>query len=125
MGFSDIFKLRNKNTKNRGQLLFQNEFLIVGEKYECQKNHKKKRPNVIKKTNTKSPVHIEKYLYKGVPAYMVVNTKLNLDLGVLSGNAAAWLTDYYSKGETKAVLTDKFKESFHVKISVYEDNANQ
>ena len=102
------------------KIIFEKEFLIVGEKYECRKNRNKKRLDIINKTRIGSPVHIEKYIYDGNPAYMIVNTEIGLDLGVLSSDAASWLTSYYSRGKTAAVLTDRFKDSFHVNVFVYE-----
>lgn len=102
------------------KIFFDKTFLIVGEKYECRKNPKKKRSDVIKKTSLKSSVYIEKYFYNNLPAYMIVNAKNNLDLGVLSAGAASWLTDYYMKGETVVYLTDRFDGSFHVRVIVYQ-----
>lgn len=112
-------RTRFKATTNTENILFQNEFLIVGEKYECRKNSKKMRADVIKKTRLNTPVHIEKYIYNGKPAYMIVNTIIGLDLGVLSARAADWLTDYYIDGTTvDAVLIDKYNASFHVQVTV-------
>ena len=77
------------------------------------------RADVIKKTRLNTPVHIEKYIYNGKPAYMIVNTIIGLDLGVLSARAADWLTDYYIDGTTvDAVLIDKYNASFHVQVTV-------
>lgn len=101
-------------------LIFSKEFLIVGDKYECRKNPKKMRSDVNKKMKLDCPVYVEKYLYHGEPAYMIVDSKSKLDLGVLSKGAASWLTDYYSNGKTEAVLVDKCQGTFHVKISVYK-----
>lgn len=98
---------------------FHKNFLIVGEKYECLKNPSVQRSCVINNTNLNTPVHVEKYFYEGVPAYMIVNSISGLDLGVLSAGAASWLTDYYSRGAVFACLTDKFDGSFHVNIIVY------
>lgn len=120
MGLLDLFVSKQQKDTIDQESIFSKEFLIVGEKYECRKNPKKKRVDVIKKTTLKTPVHIEKYMYQGAPAYMIVNSKVDLDLGVLSKGAAAWLSDYYSQGTIKAILTDKFQNSFHVKITVYK-----
>lgn len=108
-----------KSLPENAHIHFRNNFLIVGENYECLKNKKLQRSSVIKNTNLNTPVHLERYFYKGVPAYMIVNSNTGLDLGVLSSGAASWLTDYYSKGEVFATLTDKFENSFHVDIVVY------
>lgn len=51
---------------------------------------------------------------------MIVNSNLGLDIGVLSAGAADWLTSYCDKGNTVVSLTDKFQDSFHVKVVVYE-----
>lgn len=98
---------------------FQKNFLIVGEKYECLKNPSVQRSYVVNNTNLNTPIHVEKYFYQGVPAYMIVNSTIGLDLGVLSAGAASWLTDYYSEGTVFARLTDMFDGSFHVDIIVY------
>lgn len=116
------FTLATQNVKTlppNARIHFRNEFLIVGQNYECLKNPKKQRSDVIRKTNLHTPVHVEKYYYKGTPAYMIVNSTTNLDLGVLSAGAASWLTDYCSKGKVFASLTDKFENSFHVLVVVY------
>ena len=120
MGLFDLLKTKESATTipEDCEILFVNEFLIVGESYECRKNKKHKRINVIKKTKVNSPVHIERYLYNKKPAYMIVNTKLDLDLGVLSAGAADWLSDYYNKGTVFAELVDKYESSFHVRIAV-------
>lgn len=118
MGLFNFIKKDSSNTDR--PILFAKEFLIVGEKYECRKNSKKQRMGVIKKTTLKSSIHIERYTYQGKPAYMVVNTKEGLDLGVLSAGAASWLTDYYYKGNVEAYLVDKFQDSFHAKIVIYK-----
>ena len=102
------------------KILFEKEFLIVGVSYECRKNKSKQRSYVIKQTQLSTPVHIEKYIYDKAPAYMIVNSKIDLDLGVLSAGAASWLSDYYSKGKTFAQLTNRYNDSFHVKITVVE-----
>ena len=120
MGLFDIFKKEEVNPNADKKVLFSNEWLLVGEAYECRKNPKKSRKYAIEKTTLKSPVHIEKFIYAKKPAYMVVNTALGLDVGVLSAGAADWLTPYYNKGNTVVSLTDKFQGSFHVKVVVYE-----
>ena len=98
---------------------FEKNFLIIGVKYECLKNPSVQRSYAINNTNLNTPVHVEKYFYQDAPAYMIVNSISNLDIGVLSAGAASWLTDYYSKGTVFARLTDAFDGSFHVDIIVY------
>lgn len=124
MGLLDFFKTDKNLSEPADQverkILWSKEFLIVGEQYECRKDKKKKRCDVISKTKLNSPVHIEKYTYQGSPAYMIVNSKLNLDLGVLSQGAASWLSEYYSKGDVTAYLINKYDGSFHVKITIYQ-----
>lgn len=110
--------ISEKTENHKNKIIFQKEFMIVGTKYECKKNVKKKRADVIKKTTLKTPVHIEKYFYNGIPAYMIVNTKLKLDLGVLSANAADWLTEYYSKGTTSVTLSKVHNDTFLVTVTV-------
>lgn len=102
------------------KIIFDKTFLIVGERYECRKNKKHKRSDVIKKTRLYTPVRVEKYTYRNKPAYMIVNADRNLDIGVLSQGAADWLSDYYKEGCVKAKLVDKYNSSFHVQITVQE-----
>lgn len=122
MGILNFLKVKEQiSTMDEArEILFDKEFLIVGEAYPCRKNKKYKRLDIIKKTKLHSPVHIEKYTYNREPAYMVVNTKRDLDLGVLSAGAAAWLSDYYNKGTVKVELTNRYKSSFHVRVTVYK-----
>lgn len=120
MSFFDFLKKNVQDEPINKNVIFSNEWLIVGESYECRKDPKKSRKYVINRTTLKSPVHIEKFIYARKPAYMIVNSNLGLDIGVLSAGAADWLTSYYDKGNTVVSLTDKFQDSFHVKVVVYE-----
>lgn len=122
MGIFDFLNVKEKTSSmdETREILFDKEFLIVGEEYPCRKNEKYKRMDVIRKAKLHSPVHIEKYTYDRKPAYMIVDTKRGLDLGVLSSSTASWLSDYYNKGTVEAELTGRYKSSFHVRVTVYK-----
>lgn len=113
---SNIAIFKNDN------VIFDKSFLIVGDEYNCKKNSKFKRSDIIKKTSLKTPIRIEKYTYKKLPAYMIVNSKYNLDIGVLSAGAAAYLSDYFFKGSTIVELEEKVDSSFRVHVKVIESS---
>lgn len=58
--------------------------IIVGDSYECRKNSKKARRNIIAKMHVGDSVSVEFFRYKGRPAYLVVDDKSGLDIGVFS-----------------------------------------
>lgn len=57
---------------------------LVGEQYPCRKDKKKKRRDAEKGIRRGSKVTLERYTYKGDPAYMVINPANGLDIGVIS-----------------------------------------
>lgn len=107
-------------TPPEGYIYF-NEYLIVGENYECRKNKRKKRLDVIKKMKPNNRVFLEKYYYQKKPAYMIINPGDNLDLGVLSQGAAFALSSKHPEGKFFAYLSNEYNNSFHVKIFVYDE----
>lgn len=102
------------------QLVFSNDFMIVGAQYECRKNKHKMRHAVIAKMKPNMQVNIEKYSYKGSPAYMIVDPKTHLDLGVLSQGAADWISRDYPNAKIEGILTERHNDTFKVKINVYQ-----
>ena len=94
-------------------------YVIVGADYECRKNKKKMRKDVIKKMHVNDKVLIERYTYNGEAAYMVVDRKSNVDLGVLNAGVAEYLSTKYPNAVFDAYLHDKFENSYHVHITVY------
>lgn len=115
------FKAMNTQTiSNDMQLVFSNDFMIVGAQYECRKNKKEMRQNIIKKMRPGMHVHVEKYSYNGSPAYMIVDPKSKMDLGVLSQGAADWITRDYPNAKIEGILTEKHNDTFKVKVCVYK-----
>lgn len=100
-------------------LISESEYLIVGTKFECRKNSKKMRKNVIKKMHLGDSVFIERYLYKGLPAYMIVDPKSKLDLGVLSASTAEYLSTKFSNIIFDAYLCEKINDTYRVHIKIY------
>lgn len=105
---------------NDMQLVFSNDFMIVGAEYECRKNKKKMRQNIIKKMRPGMHVHVEKYSYKCSPAYMIIDPKSKMDLGVLSQGAADWISRDYPNAKIEGILTEKHNDTFKVKVCVYK-----
>lgn len=66
---------------------------LVGEQYPCRKDRKKKRRDAEKGIRQGSKVTLERYTYKGDPAYMVINPANGLDIGVISQNQANKLAE--------------------------------
>lgn len=118
MGIFDSFK-KTKN-ENR-EVLWKKTFLIVGEGHECLKDETKKRADIMKKTKLKTPVHIEQFDQGKEPGYMIVNTRKDLDIGVLSRGSASSLAEVFDKGIVEATLVEEVKNSFRVKVVVYKE----
>ncbi len=118
-GFTINVIFQNIIPIEKRKLISEKSWLIVGESYECRKNKKKMRKDVIKKMHINDKVLIERYIYDGKAAYMVVDPKSKLDLGVLSAGVAEYLSTNYSNAVFEAHLEDKYKDSYHVHINIY------
>ncbi|MDO4490505.1 MAG: hypothetical protein Q4B85_05525 [Lachnospiraceae bacterium] len=118
-----IFVSKPKNKKNykSGDLIFEKEYLIVGNEYPCKKRSWVKRNKIMKKMNIGDPVIVKKYKYEGKPAFMIIDPKTKLDIGVLGQGSADTVNSYYKKYKSvicNAVLTERAAGSFRVKIYI-------
>lgn len=112
--FEDIIPAKFRN------IVYETEYLIVGVDYPCRKNKEKKRKDIIKHMHSGNIVVLEKYTYQGSAAYMIVDPKSSLDLGVLSAGAAEYIYDHYPNAIFDASLSSKYKNSYHVLIKVIQ-----
>lgn len=107
----------NSNTFVFDESLFiGKEYLIIGHPYNCLKNKKKYRFDVLKKMKLNDPVIIEKYYYKGSPAYMIIDPKTKLDFGVFSAVAAHHISTHYTDNEFEGYLCQRLDDSYKVRI---------
>lgn len=90
----------------------QNQSLaIVGHEYPCKKDKKVMRSTAEKGIRIGSQVTIERYTYQGEPAYMVVNPKNGLDIGVLSRVQAGKLSKRTKAKVIRAEIVDFFDDA--------------
>lgn len=120
MGLFDLFKKNIKTETIEAPVLFRNEFLIVGNEYPCKKNKKIMRNSVHRKMKIGAIVNLEYYRYNKQPAYMVVDPKTGLDLGVLSHGAASWIHDEYRKKLKVCKICEKFRDTYRISVVIYD-----
>lgn len=101
-------------------LVSESEYLIVGANFECRKNPKKRRMDVIKKMHLNDIVLIERFTYAGSAAYMIVDPKSNLDLGVFSATVAEYLSTKFKNVVFEAYLCEKVDSIYRVHVNVYK-----
>lgn len=75
--------------------VYQIEFNVAGVTFNCQKNRKEKRQDVIADMTEASPIELEEYEYRGKPAYLVIDSIADLDIGNVPKNIAAELYEKY------------------------------
>ena len=103
-------------------VLFDRSYLIVGYQYNCKKRPSLERQYVIRSMNVGDTVHIEEYMNQRKSAFMVINPRNGLDLGVLSSGAADLLSHEYPNTVKRAILEDECKCSFHVRIVILKSD---
>ena len=114
-----------KKTKSNSQfydlnsLVTTRENLAVGTVYECKKNHKKNRQQVLKKMKIGSPVDFEFYYYGDQPAYLLIDRKTGLDFGNLGQEVASSIFDQFSKCVIVGTISDFYDNSAHVRYEIY------
>ena len=101
--------------------VFSNTYLIVGSTYECLKNPRKYRYAVQANMCEGDPVIIEEYLYDGKSAYMVINPKNRLDIGVLSAGAAQYISMRFPHAVLHGVLDEQFDGTFRINVYILKD----
>lgn len=62
---------------------YHKQFHLRGINYESRKDPSMSRQELIESTRSKDKLMLEEYDYKGDPALMVVNTRFDLDIGVV------------------------------------------
>lgn len=62
---------------------YHKQFHLRGINYESRKDPSMSRQELIESTRSKDELILEEYDYKGDPALMVVNTRFDLDIGVV------------------------------------------
>ena len=98
---------------------------LVGEQYACRKDKSMKRRAAEKGIKIGSKVILERYTYKGKPAYMVVNTRNNLDIGVISQVQADKLAARTSDKTLQGEIVEQYKDAAsekHWKVYVELDD---
>ena len=123
MGIFDLFKRKKTSDviPENAEIIFAENFMIFGGNYECRKNPKKQRIDVIHKTKEGDAVHLEEYMYEGKTAYMIVHDKQKLDMGILGAGSAEILARYYSQGNVIVKLIGENQSSFCVEVVVIKN----
>lgn len=94
-------------------------YRVTGTAYECRKNPKKKRLDILKPMKLGDPVVLEFYEYEGETACMVVDCKSGLDIGVLHATSAKTLKEYYQNPVFIAKLTENHGYNVAISVDVY------
>ncbi|MBO7726899.1 MAG: hypothetical protein J6S50_00450 [Oscillospiraceae bacterium] len=92
---------------------------IAGVGYECRKDPKKKRLDVLKSLKVGAPLVLEYYEYEGRPAYMVVDCKSGLDIGTLHEGTAVSLKESFPNAVFVAKIVENNKFDVSVTYDIY------
>lgn len=84
---------------------------VVGGEYPCRKDKKTMRDTAEKGIRIGSRVTIERYTYQGQPAYMVINSKNSLDIGVLSQGMAFKVSKQTKAKVIQGEIVDTFSDA--------------
>ena len=112
-------KIPEKEFPDRDDLVAVKENAAVGIVYECRKNPKKSRLNVLKKMKVGSPVEFEFYFYQHEPAYMLIDRKSGLDFGNLSRGVAETIFKTFPHATIVGRITDMSCDFVHVRYEIY------
>ena len=63
------------------KVIYETVFKVAGVTYKCQKDPEESRQDVLAGLTELSPIDLEEYEYKDEPAYLVVDSISDLDLG--------------------------------------------
>lgn len=88
---------------------------VVGGEYPCKKDKKVSRVTAGKGIRIGSKVTIERFTYQRKPAYMVVNPKNGLDIGVLSQGTAFAVADRTKAKVIQGEIVDSFIDASGLK----------
>lgn len=76
---------------------YHRKFNLRGVKFECKKDpdmHRQEAMSALSFNLAKAKIHLERYMYKKEPAYMVVLDKNNLDIGVVPAELVDTIEKY-------------------------------
>ena len=92
---------------------------IAGVRYPCRKNPKKNRMDVLKNMKVGSPLILEYFEYEGQPAYMVIDCKTGLDIGVLYEETSIALKESYPNAVFVAKLVENNKYDVSIQYDIF------
>ena len=106
---------------------YHKKFHLRGINFECKKDKNMQRQEVLQSVflNRNTRVHLERYLYKGKPAYMVVLDKNNLDIGVVPDEMVDKVEKYNNRDYSLEIIRiydiDDKKEGVELLFQVFKD----
>lgn len=112
-------KIPEKEFPDRDDLVEIKENYAVGTIYECKKNPKKNRLNVLKKMKVGSPVDFEFYYYQHEPAYMLIDRKSGLDFGNLSQTVADSVFKHFPNATIVGRISEILEDTVIVRYEIY------
>lgn len=114
MGLFDKFK-KDKTVTDTNDVEAMKKRLksisLVGEQYPCRKDKRKMRRSAEKGIKIGSKVTLERFTYNRKPAYMVVNPKNGLDIGVISTAQASWLASKTDQTIIQGEIADQYGDA--------------
>jgi len=69
--------------------------MAVGNEYECRIDTRKRRKDVIKKLHIGDFIEVKPYKYKNSTAFMFVDPRSRLDIGVIGSGSAEYIRNTY------------------------------
>lgn len=117
MGF--FFKDKITPPKVSGKPREIKQWRVAGVIYECRKNPSRKRLDVLKPMKPGSALVLEQFVYNGRPAYMVVDCKSGLDIGVLYENNAEFLSECFPRAKFIGKLVESNDHSALASFDIY------
>lgn len=112
--FNNIFNDIDSSESNKSikkpterKMRYHRIFNVAGVTYKCRLDKYYKRQYAIDKTKYKDTFHLEEYKYKGEPAFLIVNDRLQLDIGTIPAFLVERVKKYEdSEFETAILLED-------------------
>lgn len=80
---------------------------LVGITFECRKDERTNRQDVISYLKEGDIIEIEKYKYKRKDAYMLIDKATGLDFGVMSANLAEEFSKNYSNNKIEGYISKR------------------
>lgn len=120
MGLLELFFKKEPEIKETRTVSYHRKFSLHGIRYESIKNPNYNRQEILTGLRKNDAVHLEKYIYNGEPAYMVVVDKRELDIGVVPAQIVPRIEKYANNDYSLKIL-----KKFWIDESKNDDDENK